>query len=128
MTQEQITTLAQTACLPGGGPVELIETHISWVLLTPSYAFKFKKPLQFSFLDYSTLELREQYCREELRLNRRLAPDMYLDVLPVGYRDARLCIDADLDPARAPGSDKRRGVRRAEAPTLAARGRETEPA
>lgn len=99
MTQEQIATLVQTACLPGGGPVELIETHISWVLLNASFAFKLKKPLQFSFLDYSTLELREQYCREELRLNRRLAPDMYLDVLPVGYRGAQLCIDAGIDPA-----------------------------
>ena len=63
-----------------------METHISWVILTPAFAFKIKKPVQFPFLDFSTPELREFYCREELRLNRRLAPDMYLEVLPV-YTD-----------------------------------------
>lgn len=63
--------------------LQLIETHISWVLLTGTYAYKIKKPLDLGFLDYSTLERREQACREELRLNRRLAPQLYLDVLPV---------------------------------------------
>jgi aminoglycoside phosphotransferase family enzyme/predicted kinase len=62
---------------------EVIETHISIVLLTGPYAYKFKKPVNLGFLDFSTLEKRKFYCEEELRLNRRLAPELYLDVLPV---------------------------------------------
>ncbi|MCX7097233.1 MAG: AAA family ATPase [Methylococcales bacterium] len=63
--------------------VSLIETHISWVLLTGTYAYKIKKPVNFGFLDFSTLERRRFFCQEELRLNRRLAADLYLDVLPI---------------------------------------------
>lgn len=63
--------------------ITLIETHISWVLLTGDYAYKIKKAIQFDFLDFSTLEKRHFYCREELRLNRRLAPDLYLQVVPI---------------------------------------------
>lgn len=63
--------------------VQLIETHISWVLLTEKYVYKIKKPLTFSFLDFSTLEKRAFYCNQELTLNKRLAPSMYLTVLPV---------------------------------------------
>jgi aminoglycoside phosphotransferase family enzyme/predicted kinase len=63
--------------------VSLVETHISWVLLTGRYAYKIKKPVNFGFLDFSTLENRRFYCHEELRLNRRLAADLYLDVVPV---------------------------------------------
>jgi aminoglycoside phosphotransferase family enzyme/predicted kinase len=64
--------------------VELIETHISWVLLTGSFAYKIKKPVNFGFLDFSTLEKRRFYCEEELRLNRRFAPQLYLDVTSIG--------------------------------------------
>ncbi len=60
---------------------ELIETHISWILLTGFYAYKIKKPVNLGFADFSTLEKRHYYCREELRLNRRLAPKLYLDVV-----------------------------------------------
>lgn len=63
--------------------VELIETHISWVLLAGGFAYKIKKPVDFGFLDFSTLEKRRFYCEEELRLNRRLAPNIYLEVLPL---------------------------------------------
>jgi aminoglycoside phosphotransferase family enzyme/predicted kinase len=63
--------------------IELIETHISWVLLTGEFAYKLKKPVQFSFLDFSTLKLREHFCHEELRCNRAFAPELYVDVLPV---------------------------------------------
>ncbi len=63
--------------------VNLIETHISWVLLTGQYAYKIKKPVNFGFLDFSTLEKRLFFCREELRLNRRLAADLYLEVVPI---------------------------------------------
>ncbi len=63
--------------------IELIETHISWVLLTGSYAYKIKKPIQFDFLDFSTLEKRHFYCAEEIRLNSRLARDLYLQLVPI---------------------------------------------
>jgi aminoglycoside phosphotransferase family enzyme/predicted kinase len=64
--------------------VERIETHISSVLLAGEYAYKIKKPLNLGFLDFSTLEDRRHYCEEELRLNARLAPDLYLEVVPIG--------------------------------------------
>ena len=67
-------------------PVEnlkLIETHISWVILTGTYAYKIKKPVNLGFLDFSTLEKRLEDCREELRLNRRLAAEYYLDVVTI---------------------------------------------
>lgn len=63
--------------------IELIETHISWVLLTGEFAYKLKKPLDLGFLDFSTLDQRHYYCQEELRLNRRLAAPIYLEVLAV---------------------------------------------
>lgn len=63
--------------------VEAIETHMSWVFLTDAYAYKLKKPVRQCFLDFSTLEARHFYCDEELRLNRRLAADVYLDVVPL---------------------------------------------
>ena len=62
---------------------ELIETHISWVILTGKLVYKIKKPINLGFVDFSTLEKRKFYCEEEVRLNRRLAPDIYLDVIPI---------------------------------------------
>jgi len=68
--------------------LELLETHISWVILTGPYAYKLKKPVNFGFVDFTTLEQRRFCCEEELRLNRRLAEDLYLSVKPVfGPRD-----------------------------------------
>lgn len=67
----------------GADSVELRETHISWVFLADGYAYKVKKPLRLPFLDYSTLERRHRMCREEIRLNRRLAPDYYIGVLAI---------------------------------------------
>ncbi len=67
----------------------LVETHISWVILTGDYAYKIKKPVDLGFLDFSTLALRRHYCEEELRLNRRLAPQIYLAVVAItGTPDA----------------------------------------
>ena len=63
--------------------IELVETHISWVLLTGDFAYKIKKPVNFGFLDFSSLEKRQYYCEEELRLNRRFAPQLYLDVITI---------------------------------------------
>lgn len=63
--------------------ISVIETHISAVLLTGDFAYKLKKPLDLGFLDFSTLERRKHYCEEEIRLNKRLAPDLYLDTVPI---------------------------------------------
>lgn len=67
--------------------LQLIETHISWVILTGEYAYKIKKDLNLGFLDFSTLAARRLYCQEELRLNRRLAADIYLDVVAICQAD-----------------------------------------
>lgn len=63
--------------------VRLVETHISWILLTGDYAYKVKKPLNLGFLDFSTLGRRKRFCFEEVRLNSRTAPDVYIDVVPI---------------------------------------------
>ena len=79
-----VELLRRPACYPHPvGPVELLETHISWVLLAGEFAYKIKKPVSLGFVDFSTLESRRFYCEEELRLNRRTAPGLYLDVVPV---------------------------------------------
>lgn len=64
--------------------VEVIETHMSWVFLTEGRVYKLKKPIRFKLLNLSTLEDRRRNCHAEVRLNRRLAPDVYLGVVPVG--------------------------------------------
>ncbi len=63
--------------------VRLIETHVSWVLLAGAFAYKIKRPVRYPFVDMRSPEQRHFYCREELRLNRRFAPDLYLDVVPI---------------------------------------------
>src|SRR4051794_39373519 len=63
--------------------LRLHETHISWVVLAGPYAYKLKKPVDFGFLDFSTLALRAAACADEVRLNRRLCPDVYLGVVAV---------------------------------------------
>ncbi|RUM94261.1 MAG: aminoglycoside phosphotransferase [Thiothrix sp.] len=65
------------------GPIEHIETHISSILLTGDYAYKIKKPVDLGFLNFSTLAKRKHYCEEELRLNGRTAPDIYLSVVTI---------------------------------------------
>lgn len=70
------------------------ETPISWVLLTGAYAYKIKKPVQLPFLDASTLERRHFLCQEELRLNRRYAADLYLDVVAISDDGGRLSVAA----------------------------------
>lgn len=63
-----------------------IETHMSWVFLTDKYAYKMKKPVHYPYLDFSTLDAREWNCREEFRLNQRLAPGVYLGVVPLCWQ------------------------------------------
>lgn len=84
MSQTLIAALQNPALFPH--PVEqfqVIETHISWVLLTGPYVYKIKKPMNFGFLDFTTLSAREHFCHQELKLNQRLTNDLYLEVLPV---------------------------------------------
>lgn len=66
-----------------GQAVSLVETHISWVLLTSRMAYKLKKPVSLGFVDFGTLAARKHFCEEEVRLNRRLAPSLYVGVVPV---------------------------------------------
>lgn len=63
--------------------VELVQTHISYVFIAGNIVYKIKKPVNFGFLDFTSLEKRKYYCEEELRLNKRLAPSIYLDVVPI---------------------------------------------
>jgi len=72
--------------------IELLETHISFVFLTGRYVYKIKKPVNFGFLDFTTLERRRFFCEEELRLNRRLCGDMYLEVVPINRSDGSIKI------------------------------------
>jgi aminoglycoside phosphotransferase family enzyme/gluconate kinase len=72
---------------PVAEPIRLLQTHVSYVLLTGDYAYKVKKPVNFGFLDYSTLEKRHHFCHEELRLNQRGAGALYLEVVPLGQTD-----------------------------------------
>ncbi len=67
----------------GTATAQLIETHTAWIILTGEFAWKIKKPVNFGFLDYSTLEKRHFCCDEEVRLNRRFAPQIYLDVVAI---------------------------------------------
>ncbi|MBC7215111.1 MAG: AAA family ATPase [Burkholderiaceae bacterium] len=77
--------------------VERLQTHISWLLLVGEHVYKFKKPLKLEFLDFSTAALRRAACEEELRINRRTAPQLYLDVVAV--------VEDDANPqAQGPGS------------------------
>lgn len=82
MTLNEQSRLIQSLLCPAHDR-QHIETHISHLLLSGDYAYKLKKPLHFDFLDYSTLEKRHQACQEELRLNRRLAPQWYLEVIAI---------------------------------------------
>lgn len=75
---EKVRFLASPGALASGERASSRETHMSWVFLTEDLVFKLKKPVKFSYLDFSTLDARERACREELHLNRTLAPDVYL--------------------------------------------------
>ncbi|TWU02128.1 bifunctional aminoglycoside phosphotransferase/ATP-binding protein [Stieleria varia] len=78
--------------------VDLHETHISWVFLAGPYAFKIKKPLKNSFLDYSTLAQRKYFCEEELRLDQRFARELYLDVVPITQENGRWKVGGQGEP------------------------------
>jgi uncharacterized protein len=75
--------------------VEVLQTHISYVLLAGEYAYKIKKPVNLGFLDFSTLEARRRCCDEELRLNRRTAPNLYLATVPITGTESSPVLDGD---------------------------------
>lgn len=86
MTEDQIHQLVDQGMIPAGQKCQnLISTHISWVILCQDYVYKIKKPLHLSFVDFSTLEKREYFCKQELALNQRLVANMYLEVLPITF-------------------------------------------
>jgi uncharacterized protein len=98
---EMVAALAEPkAYSPQVDSVELVETHISWVFLAGEFAYKFKKPIDLGFLDFRARARRLHFCHEELRLNRRLAPEIYLDIVgaratPQGWRVGTLSDDAE---------------------------------
>ncbi len=89
MTQTSLPSLIEQMLQPGfyphptQEPIQLIQTHVSYVLLTGDYVYKLKKPVNFGFLDFSTLEKRQHFCQEEFRLNQRGAGELYLEVVPI---------------------------------------------
>ena len=92
MEKKQLPDFINDLLIPEkyGQPLEeisLVQTHISYVILAKKNVYKFKKPVNFGFLDFSTLDKREHYCRQELILNRRLCPDIYLETVTVNKED-----------------------------------------
>jgi len=89
----RVMELLRPAAFPHPAPdPRLIETHISWVILAGAFVYKLRKPVDFGFLDFSTLEQRRADCEAEVRLNRRLCPDLYIGVVDVVERDGLLSI------------------------------------
>jgi len=85
---------------PAARSVELVQTHISYVLLVDDQVYKIKKAVRFAFLDFSTLERRRHFCAEEVRLNRRLTTDVYRGVVGIALRgDFFVFVDADAADA-----------------------------
>lgn len=122
MVEDLRAELARSARAAGdAAEVRLIETHLSWILLGPE-VYKIKKPVRFPFVDFATFEERERACRNEVRINRRLAPRAYLGVVPVRRRGERFTFEAGgaivewavrmkrLDEARQADAMIRRGV------------------
>ena len=88
-------SLIDTLCRPEAfdhpaDDVDLIETHISWVILAGDFVYKIKKPIVLDFLDFGTLEKRRHCCEEEIRLNRPWAPDLYIGVVPIAQQDGEI--------------------------------------
>jgi len=75
--------------------VEIVQTHASYVFLAGRYVYKIKKPVDFGFLDFSTLERRRRFCEREVELNRRLAPDVYLDVVAIRRAGRELSLEGN---------------------------------
>ncbi len=98
MTGELVRDLINTGQLPAGmlNP-QLVETHISWVLMGDEWVYKIKKPVQYTFLDFSTLEKRKYYCEREVVLNNRFTRGIYQDVVPINQINGKLIIEGGTD-------------------------------
>jgi uncharacterized protein len=79
-------------------PVQLIQTHVSYVFITGDFVYKLKKPVNFGFLDFSTLEKRKHFCHEELRLNQRGAAELYLEVVPITEENGNGVLNGTGEP------------------------------
>ena len=79
-------------------PIRLLQTHVSYVLLTGEFVYKLKKPVNFGFLDYSTLDKRQHFCQEEIRLNQRTAAELYLDIVPITADGDRFVLGGEGKP------------------------------
>lgn len=94
MTDSDIRSLLAGGSFPKDtGRPELLETHISWVLIGAKQVYKIKKPVRYSFLDFSTLEKRKYYCEREIILNRRLTQNIYQCVVPITVDNGRWILD-----------------------------------
>ncbi len=88
---EVIKALLNPAAYPEKPPgVELRQTHISYLFFTPEFVYKVKKPVNFGFLDFTTLRKRRFYCEQEVALNGRLAEDVYIDVVAIKKGEGRI--------------------------------------
>lgn len=92
---QNIATRVCEALARQGDTPTIIETHISWVVLSHSFAYKIKKPVKFDFIDASTPDRRKLLCLDELRLNRRLAPELYLGLVPICNSPEGLILGGD---------------------------------
>ena len=96
---DKVHFLSQAHTYSEGGPVEVKETHMSWVFLTPLHAWKIKKPVRSEYVDLTTCDARCRNSHEEVRLNRRLAPSVYLGVLPLTIEaDGQLALGGNGTP------------------------------
>ncbi|HEY9653456.1 MAG TPA: adenylyl-sulfate kinase, partial [Coleofasciculaceae cyanobacterium] len=104
MTQTSVPSLIEQMMQPGfyphpvQEPIRLMQTHVSYVFLTGDYAYKVKKPVNFGFLNFSTLEARQHFCLEEIQMNQVNAPELYLEVLPITQSGDRIELNGTGQP------------------------------
>ncbi len=94
-SQQMVDALVSRLSDQVGEETQIVETHSAWVLLSGHFAYKIKKPVNFGFLDFSSLVRRRQFCELEVELNRRYAPDIYLDMVPICGKHEHPVLDAD---------------------------------
>src|SRR5207248_4544064 len=108
-SQELVSFLEVPASYPHGPPeVRSIQTHISSVFIASPFVFKVKKAVNLGFLDFSTLEKRRYFCQRELELNRRLAPEIYLQVVPIYKAASGFSFNSNVASASLPMKSQHR--------------------
>ena len=96
MDKKIVEQLKKSSSFPySAKKVDFVETHISWIYLAGNYVYKVKRPVKFTFLDFSTVAKRRFYCKEEVRLNKRLCRDMYTGVVPIVKRGGKYYFEGD---------------------------------